>query len=131
FMFKPREFHSFSGSTYFSAGVFLTLLFFKADIAAAGIVYLSLGDMAAVTVGEKYGRISFAGKTIEGSAAFVTVTFIAVSLLNISGIFDINFSYPAIFAAAIICAAVELFPLKIDDNFILPIVGAAVLKLLS
>jgi dolichol kinase len=131
FMFKPREFHSFSGSTYFSAGVFLTLLIFNADIAAAGIVYLSLGDMAAVTVGERYGRIPFAGKTIEGSAAFVAVTFIAVSVLNISGIFDVNFSYMAIFSAAVICAAVELVGVKIDDNFILPIIGAAVLRLFS
>jgi dolichol kinase len=127
FMLKPKEFHSFSGSTYFSAGVLLTLLLFEPAIAAGGIIYLSLGDMAAVTIGEKYGKTPFAGKTLEGTFAFIAVTFTAISFLNILGFF--SFNYLTILAGAVICGIVEVAHIKIDDNFILPVVGASILAL--
>ncbi len=129
FMLKSREFYSFSGSTYFSAGVLLTLLLFKPDIAAGGIIYLCLGDLAAVAFGERYGKTSFVGKTLEGTAAFIVVTFISISILNILGLF--NFNYLGISTAAVLCGIIELLPLKIDDNFLLPVAGAFLLNLLG
>ena len=129
FMFKPREVSTLSGSPYFMAGVFLSLLLFDPHAAAGGIIYLSLGDMTAALAGERYGKTVMFGKTLEGAAAFAAATFLAVSALSLAGVLELSLA--GIAAGALICAAVELIPLGIDDNLLIPLAGSVTLALLG
>lgn len=125
--FKKKEVKNLSGSPYFLGGCLLTLLFFSSPYAIGGIVFLSIGDMSAVLIGKNFGRIRIYGKTLEGAVAFAVSTAVALLLLRNYQIIDLNIS--GIIISSIICAIIELLPLKIDDNLIIPIVGASLLKI--
>ncbi len=127
--FKPGEYSSFSGSPYFMGGVFFSLLLFEPGAAAGGIIYLSIGDMSAVLIGERFGKHKLFGKSLEGSAGFIVITFLVLSGLSYSGVLDIGI-LPAL-AGSVVCAAVELLPLKVDDNLLIPLAGSGVLAALG
>jgi glycerol-3-phosphate acyltransferase PlsY len=127
--FKKKEIKNFSGSPFFLGGVFLTLLFFKPQYAFGGIIYLSIGDLSAVTIGKNFGRIKIFNKTLEGTLAFFVATIIFMLLLKSFGLLDLNVL--SIVIGAFVCAIVELLPINVDDNFTIPLVGAFVLKLLG
>jgi dolichol kinase len=127
--FKRKEVRNISGSPYFLGGVFLTLVLFKPEVAAGGIIYLSIGDMAAVTVGKKYGKIKIFKKTLEGSVGFVIASTCVLLIFNL--LYPFNLSMPGIIAGAVICAVIEVLPLRIDDNLLIPIFGAFILRLLG
>jgi len=127
---KRKEVKSLTGSPFFLGGCFLTILMFRPKYAIAGIIYLSIGDMLAVTVGRRIGRIRIFNKTLEGSLAFAVSTSLFLILLKTTGIKYISeLSYFQIITGSIICAILEVLPIKIDDNLTIPIVGAAVLQL--
>lgn len=131
-MFKAQEVKRISASPYYLGGVFFTLLLFDPATATGGIIFLSVGDLAAVTIGRNFGRIRLFHKTIEGTMAFAISTIIVLSLLKVFGILYVGaLSYKAIVIGSVLCAILEILPLEIDDNLTLPIVGAFILKLLS
>jgi len=129
FMFKPREKRTISGSPYFLAGVFITMLLFDPVYATGGIIFLGVGDASAAVIGSRFGRVPIRDKTLEGSLAFVVSTVIVLLVLKYAGVLPLKI--PGIIAAAVVCSLVELFPLEVDDNFLLPIVGGLVLTLLG
>jgi len=129
---KRKEVKSLTGSPFFLGGCFLTVLFFRPEYAMAGIIYLSIGDMLAVTVGRRIGRVRIFKKTLEGTLAFAISTSIFIILLKTAGIRYIStLSYFQIITGSVVCAVVEVLPIKIDDNLTIPIVGAALLQFLG
>jgi dolichol kinase len=108
---------------YFAFGIVVTLLFFPAPIAGAAIAMFCLGDSAASLFG---GLISTSlpfnkGKTWEGTLAGVLFAFLGGTLF-ISPIFA--------FAGALIAMTIEVLPLPVNDNVLIPIFTAAILTLL-
>ncbi|MGM0567841.1 MAG: diacylglycerol/polyprenol kinase family protein [Elusimicrobiota bacterium] len=129
FLFKTGEFSAFSASPAFLGGVLLSLLIFPADYASGGIIYLSIGDMTAALVGQKWGRKRIFNKTLLGSLAFVLSTFVFLTVLSQAGVLNLNILGIAV--GSVVCALVELLPLKIDDNFIIPLAGSLVLFIIN
>jgi HAD superfamily phosphoserine phosphatase-like hydrolase len=121
---SQSELYGFAAAPlYFAFGIVTTLLLFPAPAAGAAIAMFCLGDSAASLFG---GLISTSlpfnkGKTWEGSLAgflfaFLGGTFFVSPLLALVG--------------AAIAMTIEVLPLPINDNVLVPIFTGAALTLL-
>lgn len=110
-----------SGSTYFLFSSFLTIFLFSKEVSAAAILFLSLGDPVAAIIGRRFGRIEALGKTVEGSLGCFLVCFLVSRLF---------FNFWISLFGALTATIIELAPLKLDDNLLIPLVSGAILALL-
>lgn len=131
---------------------FLVVLFFPAEIAILAILFLVIGDPFAAYVGSRYGKHRFYnGKSLEGIVGFLIPAF----LFSVLALFLITKSQPGSFLAifdpqtellwtpiylvffSVVAACVTEFFASttakglIDDNLLIPVVGAIVLSVLS
>jgi dolichol kinase len=101
------------GSAWYVAGFLLcSLLITDVPSLAATITVLSLGDAASNIIGSK-GKIPLpynSRKTAEGSLAFVAFSLPAAFFIGWLAI-----------PLALIAAAVESFPTRLDDNLSIPV----------
>jgi len=122
---RPRDMGNFVlGPVTLGMGALLALLLFPSPAACIGIYALAFGDGFAGLIGKLFGRIRPAflfGKSIEGSLACFTATFISAYL--------VSQSYLASLTAAFTATAVEALPLEDYDNVALPLVVGAVVQL--
>ncbi len=108
---------------YFAFGILFTLLVFPAPASYAAIAIFCLGDSVASLFG---GLISTSlpfnkGKTWEGSLSGFFFAFLAGSF----------FVHPYVaFIGAAIAMTVEVLPLPVNDNVLIPIITGAALTLL-
>src|SRR5574337_458736 len=100
---RRNEENKLTGTAPYVLGIGLSFLLFPAAIATAAVCFLAFGDVAAATIGERYGKTKLADKSLEGTIAFVV-------------------------AAA---AAGLLLPLPVNDNLIIPLVSGGVMLLVS
>jgi len=121
---SQSELYGFAAAPlYFAAGIVATLLLFPAHAAGAAIAMFCFGDSAASLFG---GLISASlpfnkGKTWEGSLAGFFFAFLAGSF----------FVSPWLaLAGAAIAMTVEVLPLPINDNVLIPVITGAALTLL-
>jgi dolichol kinase len=117
-MLKEAETKHPTGVGYFLGGVSLCLLFFHVKVALASIVILAVGDPAASWVGQRWGRIRFGEKTLEGTASFWLFAMVAGVLFQ--GLW-LGLPFVIFSIGALTGAVVECLPLRIDDNFTLPL----------
>jgi len=122
---RPRDMGKFVlGPVTLGIGALLALLLFPSPAACIGIYALAFGDGFAGLAGKLFGRIRPAflfGKSIEGSLACFTATFISAYL--------VSQSYFVSLTAAFTATAVEALPLEDYDNVALPLVVGAVVQL--
>jgi HAD superfamily phosphoserine phosphatase-like hydrolase len=108
---------------YFAFGIVTTIILFPAQAGGAAIAMFCLGDSAASIFG---GTISTSlpfnkGKTWEGSLAGFFFAFLAGTL----------FVPPLLaLAGAAIAMTVEVLPLPVNDNVLVPVITGAALTLL-
>jgi len=98
-------------------GVFLSYLLFGKE-AIYGIIVLALGDGFSGLIGFYFGNKKLPyneSKTLEGSLAFFTASFL--------GLLFLTDTFKA-FVIAIVCAFLESLPLKLDDNFSIPLTAS-------
>ena len=122
---KPRRDQwIISGGPYVFASALLATVLFPPPAAAGALTTMLIGDTAAALIGRRYGRHrTVNGKSWEGMAAFIGAGFLGTALVlafcRAPGIFYF-WALIGIFPAA----AVELFekPLRLDDNFSIPLV---------
>lgn len=118
-LLRDKEKSSFTGSTYFMLGTFLTILLFPKSIAIVGLCVLIVSDTCASIFGILYGTKKICGKSLEGSVAFV------ISAIIISYFGYIFFQLPLNYGilAAIVAMIAELVSskIKVDDNVLIPI----------
>jgi phosphoserine phosphatase len=109
---------------YFAFGIVATLLLFPTHLGSAAIAMFCLGDSAASLFG---GLISTSlpfnkGKTWEGSLAGFIFAFLAGSF----------FVSPWLaLAGAAIAMTIEVLPLPVNDNVLIPLITGAALTLLT
>jgi dolichol kinase len=106
----------------------LTLFLYRTELATLAICFLAFGDVAATTIGERYGKTKIGNKSLEGSIAFVVAAVLAGFLLSLVGI---SIVYWLILAGAIIAAGVELLPLPINDNLVIPLVTGGAMSFIA
>lgn len=119
---SPREARGPASSSWYVLGVFLAVLVFSREPAAAGTLVLALADPAASLVGRRWGRRSVGHGSVEGSSVFFGVAWLA--LVPLVG------PVPAL-AAAAAATVVEPLPWPLDDNLTVPLVTAGALWALA
>ena len=116
--------------------ILLLMLPARVDIVAAAWGILAAGDGAATLVGRRYGSRRWPwnrGKSVAGSAALVIAGGAAGAFLCwwcrpvIIPPPYLWFSIGAPIAAALVAAAVETVPIRLDDNLSVPLTAAATL----
>lgn len=98
-------------------GIMLSFLLFGRDCSAVGVVLLAVGDTFATLVGTHIGRVKFFEKTLEGSFAFFFCSFCVLY-------FMIGWEKALVISS--LGAIAEVLPLKLDDNFSVPVIGSFV-----
>ncbi len=115
-----------TGATYMLLAVALCLLLFEAEVAAAAILFLAVGDPIAGLVGQRLGRRRLGAKSIEGTLAF----FASALLLGLALFWAGRLASPWLSVAGAGSAALaELIPLPIDDNVWIPLAAATAMSL--
>ncbi|MCG6957623.1 MAG: hypothetical protein LJF04_16655 [Gemmatimonadetes bacterium] len=118
----PREAKGPASSTWYALGLITTVAIFPRAAAISGILVLALADPSASWVGRRWGQHPFLGATLEGSAVFLTVS-LAVLLMR--------HPWPVALAGAVVATVAERFAWPLDDNLVVPVVGAAAVTLLQ
>ena len=112
------------GPVTLGLGALAALLLFPPPVAYISIFALALGDGLSSLIGKMYGKIRpdfLFGKSIEGSVACFTVTFVSAWLISRNLIVSMT--------AAVTATVVEALPLKDYDNIVLPLVVGIVVQL--
>jgi dolichol kinase len=123
-LIREKEKHNLSAMTYFLIGSWLSILLFSKPIAVISVLFLAFGDPIASIVGIKYAKTKslWGGKSIEGSFACFSAcflsSFIVLTIYYPFGFFKLFFFS---IACGLVGALAEIVPLKLDDNFIIPI----------
>lgn len=125
---RTNEEHKLTGTAPYILGIGSTLYLYRTDLATLAVCFLAFGDVAATAIGERYGKTKIGNKSLEGSIAFVIAAVSAGFLLSFAGI---SVMHGLILAGAIIAAGVELLPLPINDNLVIPLVSGGAMVLIS
>ena len=92
------------------------------------LLVLSVGDPVASAVGRGAPGPRIAGKSLAGSAAFAVAATLAA--LGASFHTDVPLGWWLIIGA-IVGAATEVTPLRLDDNVTIPLIAGAVMTLVA
>ena len=130
-IYRRWELKRLTGATYILSAAALAIIMFEKHIAALVMVYIIVGDTAAVFVGRAFGKhIIYARrnpdgtlrkKTIEGTTAFFVASAIAAMFIP---------QVPLVWKilGAFIATLVELVSFFIDDNITVPIIVGIILQ---
>ncbi len=122
---RQNESNKLTGTAPYVLGIGLSLFLYSPEVATAAVCFLTFGDVAATAVGERYGKIKIGDKSLEGTTAFILAAMAAGLLLTLIGIAPMP---SVIVLGALIAAGVELVPLPVNDNLVIPIVSGAVME---
>ena len=125
---RKNEEKKLTGTAPYILGIASSLYLYRTDIATAAICFLACGDVAATSIGERYGRTKIGQKSLEGALAFVVAAAAAGLLLPFIGV---PIMHGLVLAGAVIAASVELLPLPINDNLVIPLVSGGAMTLIG
>jgi dolichol kinase len=118
---RRKERFTLTGSTTLLMSSLVCVLVFQKPIAVAALCFLIVGDTMAALVGKSFGRIKVFRKTVEGSLAClgtcVVIVLIVPPLELIVGLIG-----------AFVATLIELLPIPLDDNFLIPILSGAAMQ---
>ncbi len=117
---SPREAAGIASSTWYMVGALAVLVIAPPRLFVPSMLVLAFADPAASVVGRICGRHGLGNGTWEGTAAFFLVA--ASVLTPVTGV------GAALFAAAVV-AAMEVLPIGLDDNLVVPLSTALALWL--
>ncbi len=124
---RKNEGNKLTGTIPYILGVGLSLFVYSPEVATAAICFLAFGDVAATTIGERFGRTKIGNKSLEGTVAFFVVAILAGVLLISLGLV---LKVWIIILGAFIAAGVELMPLSMNDNLVIPVLSGAAMELM-
>ncbi len=126
---RAKETEKFSGSFYVALGLAIALLLFgwSPALSAGAVLALAWGDAVSPLVGMRFGWRPYTAmgtvRSVDGTAAGFLMAF-AIGVLC-------GFSPWVALGAAAAFSVVDIFPVKPNDNFWIPIAFPAALYLLS
>ena len=115
----------FTGATWMLIGFTITVLIFENDIAVLALLFLSIGDSFAGIVGRVFPLGKVWNKSISGSLAGL------IGCITFGFIINTALPFEVIVLGAISGMFIELFPLKMDDNFSIPIFSGTIMQILK
>ncbi|UCE18101.1 MAG: phosphatidate cytidylyltransferase [Gemmatimonadota bacterium] len=118
---RRKERFTLTGSTTLLMSSLVCVLIFQKPIAVAALCFLIVGDTMAALVGKTFGRIKVFRKTIEGSLACLGTCIIIVLIVP-----PLDFVVGLI--GAVVATLIELLPIPLDDNFLIPILSGAAMQ---
>ena len=124
----PHEVQRVNSATWYTTALLLLAMTQSTLLQVTGVVVLGIGDPIAALVGRRFGRIKLLhGRSLEGTVAFALsatlATFVAYSLFHPTLGLPTALGLAA--AASVAGALAELFSLRVDDNFSIPLSAAA------
>ena len=124
---RESEKKKLSGTPWYVLGVLCAAALYPLPVAVYAVMFLACGDVAATTVGERWGSMKFPGsvKSVQGSVAFFLAAFVAGLIIR-SYFFPASLT--AIAAGAFTAALVEVLPIKVNDNLTIPVISGAVMR---
>lgn len=125
---RNYELNGLSSSSWFLFSAVLSIALFPKLAASLAILYLALGDPLASWAGVKWGRHRLpGGKSVEGSLTlFLACTVVGTVFFATLAGAPLAVALGVGAASALAASFAEWLPIKsVDDNFILPLVGAA------
>lgn len=127
FILKPKELNQISTTSLFLISSTIVILAFPRKAALLAIIFAVIGDLFAEVVGIMYGKNKILNnKTLEGTlACFVSCVISGLIFKNFIPIFN-----DMIVVGALAAALTELFSVKIDDNFTMPLITASILSII-
>jgi glycerol-3-phosphate acyltransferase PlsY len=125
---RPSEENKLTGTAPYVLGIASSLYLYPTGIATAAICFLAFGDVTATSIGERYGRTMIGEKSLEGTIAFVAAAVGVGLLLPLAGV---PVPREIVVPGAIVAAGVELMPLPVNDNLMIPLVSGGAMTLLS
>jgi dolichol kinase len=123
---RKNEEHKLTGTAPYVLGIGLSLYVYSPEVATTAICFLAFGDVAATTMGERYGKTKIGDKSLEGSAAFIIAALVSGLFLQLIGV---HLTTGVMILGAVIAAGVEIMPLPVNDNLVIPIVAGGVMEL--
>lgn len=120
-MLRRKERFTLTGSTTLLMASLVCVLLFQKPIAVAVLCFLIVGDTMAALVGKSFGRIKVFRKTLEGSlACFFTCLIVVLAVPRME--FTVGL------VGALVATLIELLPIPLDDNFLIPILSGAAMQ---
>ena len=126
-LLKGSETNRITGATYLIIAALAVFGLFDSTIAAASLLFLSLGDPAAALVGRPMPGPRIWGKSPGGTAAFLAVSLAVVGLLTGVGVIEYHWG---LLVGAAVAALVELASLPPDDNLTVPLISGGAMHFL-
>jgi len=125
---RENEANKLTGAAPYALGVDLSFFLYQAEHATAAILFLACGDVMATTIGERFGRTKIAGKkSLEGTVAFFVAAVLSGMMLNLA---SIQLPIGVMLFGALVATVVELLPLPMNDNLMIPLVSGGVMELM-
>lgn len=126
---RPRELRGLTSSTWYTFALLLMVFLVPQPAVEAGVLVLAFADPAASTMGRRFGRRKLLGdRTFVGSLTFMATAFLVVSVFLLIAPYGLSAVERLSLAAtlAVAGAVAELVSDRIDDNFTIPVMCAAV-----
>jgi len=115
-----------SGSTYLLLSSLAVFLLFEKYVAITSLLFLSIGDLMAAVIGEKFGRRRLFNKSLEGSlACLASCLLIGMVMTRVSPAIVL----PVAIVGAVTATIGELLPIPLDDNLTIPLFSAGIMTL--
>ena len=127
-LLKAEEDRRVTGATFMIIAGLAAFLVFDRHVAAAAMLFLSLGDPVAALVGARLPGPRIFGKSPGGTAAFAAVSLGVCAVLVGTGVSPFGWG---LIVGAVAAALVELLPGPVDDNLTIPLVSGGVMHLLG
>ena len=125
---RTNERQKMTGTVPYILGIGLSLYAYSTPVASTAICFLAFGDVAATTIGERFGKTKIGSKSLEGTMAFVVAAVSAGVLLPLAGI---SIGYGLVLIGALVAAGIELLPLPVNDNLAIPLLSGGVMALVA
>ena len=122
---RENEKQKLTGMVPYILGVGLSLYAYATPTASAAVCFLAFGDVAATTIGERFGKTKIGSKSLEGTAAFVVASVLIGLLLPVVGL---KLPMGVMLIGALAAAGIELLPLSLNDNLLIPVLSGAVME---
>jgi len=121
---KKEEVSRPTGSTYLLIASLVVFFFFEKYVAITSLLFLSIGDFAAATIGHKFGRHRLFQKSLAGSlACFISCLFgWPDNDPTVAGM-----ALYVVLAGVVFATVVEFLPIPLDDNLMVPVVSAGIM----